>query len=85
MISFWQYVALAVAGAALVASIYYGVAAGRFVDPTARRFGRSAAVFFTRKSPSDFTGIGYRLYTRHVAALAIAVAAMLVGAIIGRE
>ena len=84
MKAFWQYVALAVAGAALIASIYYGLAASRFVVPTGRQFGRSTAVFFTRKAPHDFTGIGYRLYTRHVAALAIAVSAMLVGAIIGR-
>jgi hypothetical protein len=83
MKQFWQYVALAVAVGALVASIYNGIAAGRFVNPTRGGAGKSTAFFFTRKAPHDFIGIGYRLYERHVAALAIAVGALFVAALIG--
>ena len=85
MRGFWQYLALAFAAVALLASVYFGIAAGRFLNPSARGLGRSTAFFFTRKAPHDFVGIGYRLYTRHVAALAVAVGAMLVAAILGRR
>ncbi len=84
MSRFWQYVALAFAVAALLASVYFGIAAGRFLNPTRSAAGKSTAFFFTRKMPQDFIAPGYRLYTRHVAALAVAVGFLLVAAIIGR-
>lgn len=76
------YLALGVALAAFAMAAYYGVAASRLEDK--RRFAshRWLAYFFPSRYPENFVGTGYRLHTRQLVALAVALLALVVAALV---